>query len=121
MRKARKSVSLSLSVKLPPKRVREKFLIIYELEGCQKAVNNLTKYYGVGRMRIVLNGRKVGKNCLASYLENQACFKREGLMKQIVLHEFYHHLINSKSLKLSIRTEEREANSFARKILGGKK
>jgi hypothetical protein len=40
----RKSVSVPLSVKLPPKRVREKFLIIYELEGGPKAVNCLTEY-----------------------------------------------------------------------------
>jgi hypothetical protein len=62
LRKARRSSSVPLSVKLPPKRIREKFLIIYELEGCQKAVNYLTKYYDVRRMSIFLNGRKVGKS-----------------------------------------------------------
>jgi hypothetical protein len=45
-------------VKVPPRRIREKFLIVYELEGCQKAVNFLTEYYGVRRMKIILNGRK---------------------------------------------------------------
>jgi hypothetical protein len=116
MRKARRS-SVPLSVKLPPKKVRERFLIIYELEGCQKAVNFLSKYYGVRRMRIVLNGKKVGKWCLGLYLKNCAYFKKEGLTKRIVLHEFYHHLIEVRSLELPVRTEEKEANNYARHFL----
>jgi hypothetical protein len=112
--KARKSVSVPLSVKLPPKKVREKFLIIYELEGCKKAVNYLTKYYRVRRMRIILNGKRVRKTWVAWYLENQACFKKEGLTKRIVLHELYHHLIEVRSLELPVRTEEKEANAYAR-------
>ena len=97
--KARKSVSVPLSVKLPPKKVRERFLIIYELEGCQKAVNYLTEYYGVRRMRIFLNGRKVGKSCIAYYLEERAYFKKEGLNKRVVLHELYHHLVDCNETK----------------------
>ena len=58
MQKVRKSPSVPLRVKLSPKSVREKFLIVYGFEGCQKAVNYLTKYFGVRRMRIILNGRK---------------------------------------------------------------
>ena len=58
MQKARKSPSVLLRVKLSLKNVREKFLIVYELEGCQKAVNYLTKYYGARRIRIILNGGK---------------------------------------------------------------
>jgi hypothetical protein len=103
-----------LSVKLPPKRVREKFLIVYELEGCQKAVNYLTKYYAVRRMRIVLNGRKVGKRCIGAYYENRAYFKKEGLKKSVVLHELYHHLVEAKGYELQNRIEEKEANSYAR-------
>jgi hypothetical protein len=57
-RKTRKKPTLSLSVKLPPKRVQTKFLIIYELEGCQKAVNFLTESYEVKKMKIVLDGKK---------------------------------------------------------------
>lgn len=49
-----------MRIKVPSKKVREIFLLTYELEGCQKAVNFLTEYYGVRRMRIVLNGRRVG-------------------------------------------------------------
>ena len=121
LRKARKSVSVPLSVKLPPKRVREKFLIIYELEGCQKAANFLTKYYGIKRIKIILNGRKVGNNYLGCYLENKAYFKTEGLNKRIVLHEFYHHLIVSNELELILKTEEREADCFAKSFVDSKK
>jgi len=114
VRKTRQSSSVLLSVKLPPKRVREKFLIVYELEGCQKAVNYLTKYYAVRRMRIVLNGRKVGKRCIGAYYENRAYFKKEGLKKSVVLHELYHHLVEAKGYELQNRIEEKEANSYAR-------
>jgi hypothetical protein len=52
-----------MRIRIPSKRVREEFLITYELEGCQKATDFLTEYYGVRRMKIVLNGRKVGNGC----------------------------------------------------------
>jgi hypothetical protein len=109
--------SVSLSVKLPPPRIREKFLIIYELEGCQKAVNYLSKYYSVRRMKIFYNGRKVGKWCLGLYLKNCAYFKKEGLTKKIILHEFYHHLIETSGIEISIAVEERQANNFSKKFL----
>ena len=98
MRKARRS-SVPLSVKLPPKKVRARFLIIYELEGCQKAVNFLTEYYKVRKMKIVLCGKKVGKNYLGSYQKNTACFKKNGLRKRIVSHELYHHLVELRRLE----------------------
>lgn len=113
MRKTRKSSSVPLSVKLPPKRVREKFLIIYELEGCQKALDFLTKYYGIRRMRIILDGRRVSKKCYGVYCENKAYFTKEGLNKRIVLHELYHHLIEVRDLEMPSRKEENEANSYA--------
>ena len=90
---------------------------MYELEGCQKAVNYLTKYYGVRRMRIILNGKRVRKEWVAWYLENTACFKKNGLRKRIVLHELYHHLIEVKSLELPLRIEEKEASNYARCFL----
>jgi hypothetical protein len=114
MRKARR---VPLSVKLPPKRVRDKFLIIYELEGCQKAVNFLTEYYEVRKMRIVLDGKKVCRNCAGFYLKNTACFTKNGLRRQIVLHEFYHHLVEVLSLEMPLRIEEKEANYYARYFL----
>jgi hypothetical protein len=121
MRKARQSSSVPLSVKLPPKRIREKFLIIYELKGCQKAVNFLTEYYGVRKMRIVLDGKKVERNCLGFYLKNTACFTKNGLKKRVVLHELYHHLIEIRNFEMTSRKEEKEANSYASCFLKNKK
>jgi hypothetical protein len=119
-RKARKS-SVPLSIKLPPKKVREKFQVIYELKGCQKATNFLTEYYSVRRMNIILNGRMVGKKksnrWVACYNKNKACFTKEGLNKRTVLHELYHHLVDCKALKLHLRVEEKEANNYARVFL----
>ena len=86
-----------------------------------KPVNYLTKYYQVRRMRIFLNGRKVGKrksNCwVACYFRNKAYFTREGLKKRIVLHEFYHHLIEKSGIDISITVEERDANNFSKEFL----
>ncbi len=72
-------------------------------------------------MRIFLDGRRVlnrkSKGWLAYYYENRAYFTKKGLTKQIVLHELYHHLIDSKALELPVRKEEKEANSYARDFL----
>jgi hypothetical protein len=106
----------SFKCKASTEKVREEFLIIYELEGCQKAVNYLTKYYQVRRMKIILDGKRVRKEWFAWYEENQACFKKEGLTKRIVLHELYHHLIEVRNLKMPLRTEEKEATSYARRF-----
>jgi len=106
-----------MRISLPPKRVREKFHTIYELEGCQKAVDFLAEYYRVRRMRIILNGRKVGNGYIACYNEKKAHFTKKGLKKKIVLHEFYHHLVATKKVNMHIRTEEREANLFSNKFL----
>jgi hypothetical protein len=102
-----------MRIRIPPKRIREKFLLIYELEGCQKAVDFLTEYYGVKRMRIILNGRKVGNGDRACYFENKAYFTKRGLMKRTVLHELYHHLVEMKGLELPERIEEKQANRYA--------
>ena len=69
-------------IRIPRKKVREKFLLIYELEGCQRAVDFFTEYYGVKRMRIVLNGRKVGNGDRACYFESKAYFTKRGLKKR---------------------------------------
>jgi hypothetical protein len=71
-----------LSVRFPSKRRRAKFLIIYELEGYQKAVNYLTAHYGVNKMRVVLNGKKVIKGFLTNYFENTAYFTNKGLNRR---------------------------------------
>ena len=107
-----------MRIKVPSKRVRERFLLVYELDGCQKAVDFLTKYYGVRRMKIKLNGRKVGNRWVASYFQNRAYFSKRGLTRRTVLHELYHHLVYVNGLDISKRTEERDADRFARGLAG---
>jgi hypothetical protein len=106
-----------MRIRVPPKKIREQFLLTYELEGCQKAVNFLTECHGVRRMKIVLNGRRVGNGDLACYLENKAYFIKKELNKRNVLHESYHHLVRLKGLELPERIEEKGANSYARTFL----
>ena len=103
-----------MRIRVPSKKVREKFLLIYELEGCQKAVDFLTKHYEVRRMRIMFNGRKVGNGDIAVYFENRAYFTKKGLTKRTVLHELYHHLVYVNGLEMPKTKEEREANRYAR-------
>ena len=79
--------------------------MIYELEGCQKAVDFLTKYYGVRQMKIKLDGRKVGNGNIAIYFQNRAYFTRRGLTKRTVLHELYHHMVYVKRLEMPKRKE----------------
>jgi hypothetical protein len=80
-------------------------------------VNFLTKYYGIRRMKIVLNGRKVGNGDIAVYFQNRAYFTKRGLTKRTVLHELYHHLVYVNGLDMSQRKEETAANSYARDFL----
>jgi hypothetical protein len=80
-----------MRIRVPSRKTRERFLLVYELEGCRKAADFLTRYYGVRPMRIVLNGRKVGRKYAAYYLQNRAYFTKRGLNKRLVLHELYHH------------------------------
>ena len=61
---------------IPSKKVIEEFSLIYELKGCRRAVTFLTRHYGIRRMKIVLNGRKVGNDCDASYDRNVAYFEK---------------------------------------------
>jgi hypothetical protein len=106
-----------MRIRIPSKRICERFLLIYELKGCQKAVDFLTEYYGIRKMRIILNGRKVGNGDEACYDRNVAYFTRKGLTKRTILHELYHHLVYINGLELSERREEIEANGYARMIL----
>jgi hypothetical protein len=106
-----------MRIRIPAKRVRERFLIVYELEGCQKAVDLLTEHYGVRRMKITLDGRKVGNGNIAIYFQNKAYFSKRGLKKRTVLHELYHHLAYVSGLDVSKTKEERAANSYARDFL----
>ena len=106
-----------MKIRLPRKKLREEFRLIYELHGAQKAVDYLSKYYGVKRMRIVLNGKRVGRGDSGFYLKNRAYFTKKGLTKRIILHEFYHHLIEAKGLEMPIRKEEKEANTYAKEFI----
>ena len=65
-----------MQIRVPSKKIRERFLLVYELEGCQRAVDFLTKHYGVRRMKIRLDGRKVGNGDIAVYFENKAYFQK---------------------------------------------
>ena len=65
-----------MRIRVPSKKIRERFLLVYELEGCQKAVDFLAKYYGVRRMRIIPNGKKVGNGDIAVYFQNKAYFTK---------------------------------------------
>jgi hypothetical protein len=106
-----------MRIRIPSKKVCERFFLIYELEGCKEAVNYLAPYYGIKSMRIVLDGRRTGNGNRACYIENKAYFTKRGLGKRTVLHEFYHHLVDAKRLDLPSMTEEKEANGYARDFL----
>ena len=45
---------------IPSRKVREEFRLTYELKGVQKAVDMLSRYYGIRRVKIVVDGRRVG-------------------------------------------------------------
>lgn len=102
---------------LPSRKVCEKFSLTYELQGCQKAVDLLTRHYGIKRMRIVLDGKKVGNNYVAYYKNHTAYFKKKGLTKRTVLHELYHHIVNVKDLNMTLTEEERQAFLYSRNLM----
>jgi hypothetical protein len=106
-----------VKIRIPSRKVCEKFHLTYELKGAQKAVNVLTEYYGIRRMKIILNGRRVMRTCEADYFEGIACFTKKGLNKMNVLHELYHHIAENKELEVSWTTEEREASLFVREVI----
>jgi len=106
-----------MRIRVPSGKIREKFLLIYELEGCQKAVDFLTKYYGVRQIKIELDGRKVGNGNIAIYFQNRAYFSKRGLKKRTVLHELYHHLVYVNGLEMPKSKEERAANSYSKAFM----
>ena len=46
-----------MKIRIPSKRVCEEFHLIYELKGAQRGVDVLAEYYGIPKMKIVLDGR----------------------------------------------------------------
>ena len=99
---------------IPSKKIREEFSLIYNLKGAQKSINFLSKYYKVKKMKIIVDGRKVPRKSLAYYLDNEAYFKKRGLKKKVVLHEFYHHLVFNNII--SSKREEWEADNYSKKM-----
>lgn len=60
----------------------------------------LSAHYNVRKMKVVLDGRRVGNGDDACYFENKAYFTKRGLTRRNVLHEFYHHLVDTECLEL---------------------
>jgi len=56
----------------------------------------------------------MGRGFEAVYFSNKAFFTKKGLKRRTVLHEFYHHLIETKGLELPERIEEKKAKEYAR-------
>lgn len=54
---------------------------------------------------------------IACYCKNKAYFQKKGVNKRNVLHELYHHIVESKGIEMSLTKEETEANAFARNVL----
>ena len=102
---------------IPSRKVREEFHLTYELKGAQRAVDLLSRYYGIRRMKIIVDGRRVGNNYQDCYEEHVAYFKKKGLNKRNVLHEFYHHLAYLFDWDISERKEEKQASWYSRIIL----
>jgi hypothetical protein len=106
-----------MRIRLPSRNVCERFRLAYELEGAQKGVDVLTRYYRIPRMKIRVDGRGLKKSYLAYYCSNRARFKKRCVKKSVVLHELAHHVISYKGLEMTIGEEERRADEFAERIM----
>jgi len=106
-----------MKIRFPSKRICEKFHLTYELKGAEKAVEVLTEYYGIPRMKIILNGRRVMRACECDYFEGIACFTKKGLNRRNVLHELYHHIVGAKGIEMPKMKEERMASLFVREVM----
>lgn len=67
-------------------------------------------------MKTVVDGRRVGNSDDACYYDYVAYYKKKGLNKRNVLHEFFHHLAYVYDLDYSEGREEREANRYSKRI-----
>ena len=106
-----------MRIRVPSKRVLERFRLTYELEGAQNALNVLTDYYRIPKMKLIVNGRRVTRGCDGIYFEGAACFTKSGLNKQNVLHELYHHIVENLGFEIPENKEEREAERFVNRII----
>jgi hypothetical protein len=50
---------ITVKIRIPFKKVCEEFHLTYELKGAEKAVKVLTEFYGIKRMKIIVDGRRV--------------------------------------------------------------
>jgi hypothetical protein len=123
-------------LKLPPREVCSIFANICRLKSAQKAVDMLSKIYGVPSMKTVFQHRfpvndMVCRDAVAVYYSDgmTAYFKPEGTSMRTILHEFYHHLVSCYGVHEMLdyqilpdpvtgyyarnEREERAANSYA--------
>ena len=107
-----------MRIRIPTMKVCREFHLTYELKGAVKAVEVLIKYYGIPKMKIIMDGRRVMRACECDYFEGIACFTKKGLNKRNVLHELYHHIVENKELDTTERKEEKEANRFVKAVMG---
>jgi len=66
-------------------------------------------------MKIVVDGRKVGNSDEACYYAYVTYFKKKGLNKRNVLHEFFYHLAYVYDLGYSERREEKETIRYSKR------
>lgn len=68
-------------------------------------------------MKISFDGKRVGRKYVAYYENNIARFKRKGLTKRTVLHEFCHHVANIKGLVMTLTEEEKQARLYSQSFM----
>ena len=73
-------------LRIPSKRVCERFHLTYELKGAQKGIDVLTEYYKVRMMKITVHGKVVRRGYDADYFQGIAVFTKKGLNRENVLH-----------------------------------
>mgnify|MGYP000507012911 CR=1 FL=1 len=91
-----KSTRYDCSKSCLPEKIRPLNKVTYRAYVGLNNIFNLARYYKVRRMKIIVDGRRVGNGYEASYdcETYTAYFKKKGLDKFNVLHEFYHRIIN---------------------------
>ncbi len=127
-------------LRLPPREVCIIFANICRMKSAQSATEMVSKIYGVPTMKLVFQHRfpvndMVCRDAIAVYYADDmtAYFKPEGTSMRVILHEFYHHLVNCYGIKdmqdyevlpdpvtgyyARNDREERAANSYAETFL----
>ncbi|MGI0014077.1 MAG: hypothetical protein ACREBU_11640, partial [Nitrososphaera sp.] len=125
-------------LKLPPREVCATFANIARIKSVQAAVDMLAKVYGIQSMELVFQNifpikDMVCRDALAVYYSDDriAYFRPAGTTMTTILHEFYHHLVNSYGIQLEYEIlpdpvtgyyarnerEERAADSYAQTFI----